>query len=332
MNIIRLNWRTLIKIIAFLALVQLVRFILNIFFQLDKPFLEYDYSKREFQIRIDQYNFDSQEAKDELKRLHNDFYLIDQTDVKSFRNENFPKEFQIKSARFAYSKIPLENWAQYLENIVKLGLNTVEIEVVWNLHESNPKDFEFKQKNLDLEEFIKLVKLYNLYLLVRIDPYLPCSNYDMGGLPNWLLADRSLDKRENIGGLMSWKDSEFLDALENFLNTLMPILASYQAINGGPIIGLLIQHYNQALVSSNINLRFYDDHYLSLVKRLAYYHGFIEIFLKSINLCEHNKANGMKGYINYCDPNLNIYLPIDETRSLKYVDNFHYCICKYLIL
>lgn len=188
MNIIRLNRRTLIKVLIFVLLCLTLKVAIESLFAPQLPSLEFNYSKREFSIRLNKAHF-----VQGSNRLYNDFYLVDQSQNSDY-SEFVLQNFQIKSASFPYSKILLQDWVSSIENIVKLGLNTIEIEIVWNLHEQNPNQFDFKTNNLDLEEFIKLVDAYKLFLIVRIDPYLPCSEYDLGGLPNWLLIDEA-DKK-----------------------------------------------------------------------------------------------------------------------------------------
>jgi hypothetical protein len=65
-------------------------------------------------------------------------------------------------------------------------VNTVETYVAWNLHEPRPGEFHF-ENGLDLERYIKLAGGLGLKVILRPGPYI-CSEWDLGGLPSWLLA------------------------------------------------------------------------------------------------------------------------------------------------
>ena len=202
MNVIRINWkliRTLLLIVvAFYSLVALIQR----FNRHKHASLAYDYSKREFRINVN--------------RLKNTVPLVD----------NRMDNFQIRSGLIRYSITPVEYWSGLLENAVKLGLNTIEIEVVWAIHEPMPTKFEFQKESADLELFIKLATSYGLLTIVRIDPYMWCADYDMGGLPHWLLGYEDLAAREAVqsGGLLNLNDPIFVNSYRAYLSNLLPII------------------------------------------------------------------------------------------------------------
>ncbi|CAF1083099.1 unnamed protein product [Brachionus calyciflorus] len=308
MKIIRFNRGTFVKLTLCVLIYISFRTLLDFLNQPEKPSLEFDSSNREFYLHVPRKFF---ETDQKISQNHNDFYLFDQNTEAP--NQKIKINFQIKSAKLDYSKLFLEDWVEFLENAVEIGLNTIEIEIVWNLHEKVPGDYDLKTDNLDLEELFKLVKDYKLFLLVRIDPYLPCSDYDLGGLPNWLLSDTNLEtwesKSKSTHGLLNLKNDQFLSFYRGFLNQLMPILLSYQFINNGPIIGLLIQNY----MSNDLNSyqSFYNGDYRNYLEFFLKNYGFVEAILKSISLCEYNGFFDTVNFTNYCDPNMVIYLPLD---------------------
>lgn len=315
MNIIRFNRRTLYKLVILLLVYVAFRTLLDYLYKLENPSLEFDYSEREFCLNVPKTFFQNDQKS---QRANNDFYIIDQGP--DFDEKTKIKiKFQIKSAKFHYSKIFLEDWVKFLENAVNLGLNTIEIEIVWNMHEQNPGEFDFKSNNLDIEELIKLVKAFKLFLLIRIDPYLPCSDYDMGGLPNWLISEMNLEKREKDSGsahaLLNLKHESFGTFYRNFLHQIMSIILKYQFIKSGPIIGILIQNYQTNDINSYQS--FYNQVYKNYILQFLKDYGFIESVLKSINLCEFNRFYDEENFKIFCDPTLDIYFPLDY----KYTDN-----------
>ena len=50
------------------------------------------------------------------------------------------------------------SWVDIIENALKLGLNTIEIQIIWSVHEPVENQFDFSKYSNDLESFIKLVK------------------------------------------------------------------------------------------------------------------------------------------------------------------------------
>ena len=290
MNVIRINWKLirslLLIVVAFYLLVALIQR----FNRHKHASLDYDYTKREFQINVE--------------LLRNTVSLVDNRMV----------DFQIRGGLIRYSITPVEYWSGLLENAVKLGLNTIEIEVVWATHEPMPAKFEFQKESTDLELFIRLAASYRLFVIVRIDPYMWCADYDMGGLPHWLLGYEDLAAREaaQLGGLLSLNDPIFLNSYRAYLNTLLPIIYRNQASENGSIIAILIQHYGDSQHSLNDSknhlVSFYGSDYAAFIQAELHNYGIVEMLIKSLTICELNAL--------YCEPNLQVYLPVANRLDL----------------
>ena len=306
MKIFRIRWRFLKRIIKILVFLYLIKLFLGWLFKKEEPSLKYDYLKRTYFIKLSSFsNHISNLELDQLERIE--------------KNERVP--FQIKSVSLKYSKILVENWASLIESAVSLGANAIEIEIPWNAHEPVQKQYEFSKGTSDLETFIKLVNNYKLFLLVRIDPYLPCSSYDLGGLPSWLLGELDLESREgkygdSAGGLLNLNDFKFRDAFQSYLEKLLPILSKNQLIKNGPIIGILIKYIDfEPDVSNPYDLSsFYDSNYVDYMSNILQFYGIYEIVLKSKNSCDKSKTSLHQS--SYCDPHLNTYLPIEDRKAL----------------
>ena len=113
-----------------------------------------------------------------------------------------------------------------------VGLNTVETYVPWNLHEETRGTFDF-QGMLDLVSFVRLAEKLGLYVIVRPGPYI-CSEWDWGGLPAWLLRDRHMRVRTMY--------KPYLNAVDDYLGKLLPLLVDLQYTKGGPIIAMQIEN------------------------------------------------------------------------------------------
>lgn len=142
------------------------------------------------------------------------------------------KPFKIISGAIHYFRTVPEYWQDRLEKLVNMGCNTVETYIPWNLHE--PKRGEFKFDGIcDVEKFISLAQNLGLYIIIRPSPYI-CAEWEMGGLPSWLLKDKSMKLR------CSYKP--YLDAVKEYYEVLIPKLVSYQIDRGGKIILMQIEN------------------------------------------------------------------------------------------
>lgn len=142
------------------------------------------------------------------------------------------KPFQIISGSFHYFRTVPEYWRDRLEKLVNMGCNTVETYIPWNFHQPNRGEFLWKGSR-DICRFIEAAQDLGLYMIIRPSPYI-CAEWEFGGLPAWLLADRNMRLR------CSYKP--YLDAVREYYAQLMPRLAPYQIDNGGNIILMQIEN------------------------------------------------------------------------------------------
>jgi beta-galactosidase GanA len=142
------------------------------------------------------------------------------------------KPFQILSGEMHYPRIPREYWRDRMKKARAMGLNTITTYVFWNLHEPRPGVFDFSG-NLDVAAFVRTAQEEGLNVIVRPGPYV-CSEWDLGGLPAWLLADRSIVLRST--------DEKFMAAADRYLKRVGEELAPLQSTRGGPIIAVQVEN------------------------------------------------------------------------------------------
>ncbi len=142
------------------------------------------------------------------------------------------KPFQILSGELHYPRIPREYWRDRLQKARAMGLNTITTYVFWNLHEPKPNTFDFTG-NLDVAAFVRTAQDAGLNVIVRPGPYV-CSEWDLGGLPAWLLADHSMVLRSN--------DPKFIAAADRYMKRVGRELAPLQSTRGGPIIAVQVEN------------------------------------------------------------------------------------------
>ena len=162
-----------------------------------------------------------------------------------------------------YARIPRECWRDRLEKLADLGCNLVETYVFWNAHKPYPGVSDFTG-NLDLVAFIELAGEMGFPVIVRPGPY-SCAEWDMGGLPWWLLNTPGIRLRSSEPG--------FLRHVDAWFGELLPIIAPLTAAKGGPVIGLQIE--NEYGYFGN------DNAYLVHLRELIRQHGIKEFLFTS---------------------------------------------------
>jgi beta-galactosidase len=142
------------------------------------------------------------------------------------------KPLQIISGELHYERIPREYWRDRLQKARAMGLNTISTYVFWNVHEPKPGVYDFSG-SLDVAAFIRIAQEEGLHVILRPGPY-ACAEWDLGGLPAWLLADPNIVLRS--------ADEKFLGPAERWLNRLGRELAPLQLTHGGPIIAVQVEN------------------------------------------------------------------------------------------
>uniref|UniRef100_A0A4W3GJ50 Glycoside hydrolase 35 catalytic domain-containing protein n=1 Tax=Callorhinchus milii TaxID=7868 RepID=A0A4W3GJ50_CALMI len=98
--------------------------------------------------------------------------------------------FQYIAGSIHYFRVPRMYWRDRLRKMYMAGLNAIQIYVPWNYHEPSPGHYDFTGPR-DLEAFIRLAQGLGLLVILRPGPYI-CAEWDMGGLPAWLLQKPSI--------------------------------------------------------------------------------------------------------------------------------------------
>ena len=142
------------------------------------------------------------------------------------------KPFVVKAAEIHYPRIPREYWEHRIKMCKALGMNTICIYIFWNLHEQREGVFNFTGQN-DVAEFCRLAKKHGMYVIVRPGPYV-CAEWEMGGLPWWLLKKKEIRLRE--------QDPYFMSCVDRFEKNVAKQLAPLTIQHGGPIIMVQVEN------------------------------------------------------------------------------------------
>lgn len=142
------------------------------------------------------------------------------------------KPFVVKAAEVHYPRIPEPYWEQRILSCKALGMNTLCLYVFWNLHEQHPGEFDFSG-NKDIAKFCRLAQKHGMYVIVRPGPYV-CAEWEMGGLPWWLLKKKDVQLRT--------LDPYYMERVGIFMNEVGKQLADLQISRGGNIIMVQVEN------------------------------------------------------------------------------------------
>jgi beta-galactosidase len=156
---------------------------------------------------------------------------------------------QIVSATVHYFRVRPELWADRLERLRAMGVNTVETYVAWNYHEQIRGAFDFTGDR-DVAAFVRCAGDLGLDVIVRPGPYI-CAEWECGGLPAWLLAEPGIRVRQT--------DPRYHAAVDDWFDAVMPVLVPLLAANGGPIVAIGVENEYGSYGNDTAHLRFLYD-------------------------------------------------------------------------
>ncbi|KAI1885668.1 hypothetical protein AGOR_G00206190 [Albula goreensis] len=152
-----------------------------------------------------------------------------------YKNDCFQKDgepFRYISGSIHYSRIPRVYWKDRLLKMYMAGLNAIQTYIPWNFHEPTPNHYNFSGDQ-DLEHFLQLAQDIGLLVILRPGPYI-CAEWDMGGLPAWLLNKKNIVLRSS--------DPDYISAVDNWMGKLLPMIKPFLYQNGGPIITVQVEN------------------------------------------------------------------------------------------
>lgn len=185
------------------------------------------------------------------------------------------KPFVVKAAELHYPRIPRPYWEHRIKMCKALGMNTVCLYVFWNIHEQQEGKFDFTGNN-DVAEFCRLAQRNGLYVIVRPGPYV-CAEWEMGGLPWWLLKKKNIRLRE--------PDPYFMERVKLFERKVGEQLASLTIQNGGPIIMVQVENEYGSYGENKA--------YVSAIRDIVRQSGFDKVTLFQCDWASNFEKNGL---------------------------------------
>ncbi|KAF7219256.1 beta-galactosidase-1-like protein 2 isoform X1 [Nothobranchius furzeri] len=233
----------------------------------------------------------------EVVRMHRVEGL--RADSSQFTLEKRP--LRILGGSVHYFRVPRAYWEDRLLKMKACGLNTLTTYVPWNLHEPERGRFDFEDQ-LDLEAYLRLAASLGLWVILRPGPYI-CAEWDLGGLPSWLLRDEKMKLRTTYSG--------FTDAASSFFDQLIRRVVPLQYSQGGPIIAVQVENEYGSYAE--------DDKYMPFIKEALLSRGITELLLTSDNR-NGLKLGAVKGALetlNFQKLDLDVIKYLDEIQPQK---------------
>ncbi|XP_030310285.1 beta-galactosidase-1-like protein isoform X4 [Calypte anna] len=147
-----------------------------------------------------------------------------------FRKDGAP--FRYISGSIHYARVPRPAWRDRLLKMYMSGLSAVQVYIPWNYHEPLPGVYDFAGDR-DVEAFLDLTAELGLLVILRPGPYI-CAEWEMGGLPAWLLWKPDIILRSS--------DPAYLAAVDSWLHVLLPKIKPRLYQYGGNIISVQVEN------------------------------------------------------------------------------------------
>ncbi|NPD92474.1 beta-galactosidase [Xylanibacter muris] len=187
--------------------------------------------------------------------------------------------FIVKAAELHYPRIPRPYWEHRIKMCKALGMNTICLYVFWNIHEQTEGRFDFTGNN-DVAAFCRLAQKNGMYVIVRPGPYV-CAEWEMGGLPWWLLKKKDIRLRE--------QDPYFMERVRIFEQKVGEQLAPLTIQNGGPIIMVQVENEYGSYGE--------DKAYVGEIRDIVKASGFDKVALFQCDWASNFTKNGLEDLI-----------------------------------
>lgn len=131
-----------------------------------------------------------------------------------------------------FSRYPADEWRRELSKMRAGGVQVAATYVFWNHHEEINGEWDFSG-NRDLGAFVRVCRDINMPLVLRIGPFAhgECRN---GGLPDWIVDDKSMTPRTN--------DAKYIECVRELYMKIGEQVKGQTFKDGGPIIGVQLEN------------------------------------------------------------------------------------------
>lgn len=153
-------------------------------------------------------------------------------------------------ASLFYFRLPIEQWQDRIDKIIRAGYNCIDVYFPWNFHEIEKNVWDFEEDK-DADLFLKMCSDSGLYIIARPGPYI-CSEWDGGALPS-----RTVDL-----GIRTYADS-FLSEVKVWFDKILPIIKKHEYNGKSGVIFTQLENELDFFDCKNV------DKYITALKEMA---------------------------------------------------------------
>ncbi|MDX2084872.1 MAG: beta-galactosidase [Candidatus Melainabacteria bacterium] len=135
----------------------------------------------------------------------------------------------IRSGAMHYFRLPSQAlWWDRLCKLKAAGYNTVDLYFCWAYHSPAPGEYDFGGIR-DVARLLEMTQELGLSVIARPGPYIN-AEYTGGGLPGWLLADKTIVPRHRLpNGDFQWCE-RYHQAVEAWWQQIIPFIRGAQNV------------------------------------------------------------------------------------------------------
>lgn len=151
----------------------------------------------------------------------------------------YDKPTLLLSGSIHYVRVPPSDWNSVFQMAKELGLNCIQTYVIWSEHEPSPGNIQWEGYG-DLVRFIELAAANDLYVVVRIGPYI-CGEYYFGGIPLWMRHE--VDKNDGAQiDCFRCSDPVWKQEMKRWVSVVVDKIKPLLSSRGGPVIWMQIEN------------------------------------------------------------------------------------------
>ncbi|MFH1368391.1 MAG: beta-galactosidase [Elusimicrobiota bacterium] len=156
------------------------------------------------------------------------------------------------TADYPYYRDDRNDWSGQLDNIKKMGVDTVTCYIPWRHHSTRRGEFDFtgiRRPNTDVLYFLKLIHEKNMKVIVKPGPLIHAET-NFGGLPDYVSAipDHGIEPlTTSRGEALKWSNplpaylgERYLERLSEWFDAVSARVIKGKTHPKGPIVGLQI--------------------------------------------------------------------------------------------
>ncbi|TDN91455.1 beta-galactosidase [Microbacterium sp. BK668] len=153
------------------------------------------------------------------------------------------------SGEVHYWRLDPDEWSDRLDKAVSVGVAAIATYIPWLVHELPDGEFDFgrRHSHLDLGRFLALCRDRGLAVIARPGPFVMAELKNEGLGYSVLRAHPEIrcegwDGTRKPETMIDYLHPEFLAAARRWYEAVIPVIAAYSSVRGGPVVGVQLDN------------------------------------------------------------------------------------------